>query len=37
MISMKYAVIYDSPTANTKILAEETRKYTDGQKGNTEE
>ena len=37
MISMKYAVIYDSPTGNTKILAEEIRKYMDGQNGNTEE
>ena len=26
---MKYAVIYDSPTGNTKILAEEIRKYVD--------
>ena len=37
MISMKYAVIYDSPTGNTKILAEEIRKYMDGQNGSTEE
>ena len=37
MISMKYAVIYDSPTGNTKILAEEIKKYMDGQNGNTEE
>ena len=36
MISMKYAVIYDSPTGNTKILAEEIRKYMDGQNGNTD-
>ena len=37
MISMKYAVIYDSPTGNTKILAEEIRSYMDGQNGSTEE
>ena len=36
MISMKYAVIYDSPTGNTKVLAEEMRKYMAGQDGNTE-
>ena len=34
---MKYAVIYDSPTGNTKILAEEIKKYMDGQNGNTGE
>ena len=34
---MKYAVVYDSPTGNTKILAEEIKSYMDGQKGSTGE
>lgn len=34
---MKYAVVYDSPTGNTKMLAEEIRSYMDGQNGSTEE
>lgn len=34
---MKYAVVYDSPTGNTKILAEEIKSCMDGQKGSTGE
>ena len=34
---MKYAVVYDSPTGNTKILAEEIKSCMDGQNGSTEE
>ena len=34
---MRYAVIYDSPTGNTRILAEEIRRCMDGQNGNPEE
>lgn len=34
---MKYAVVYDSPTGNTKILAEEIKSCMDGQNGSTGE
>ena len=34
---MKYAVVYDSPTGNTKMLAEEIKRYIDGQNGSTGE
>lgn len=34
---MKYAVVYDSPTGNTKILAEEIKRYMDGQNGSAGE
>ena len=37
MTGMKYAVIYDSPTGNTKMLAEEIKRYMDRQSGSTEE
>lgn len=37
MTGMKYAVIYDSPTGNTKMLAEEIKRYMDGQSGSAEE
>ena len=37
MTGMKYAVVYDSPTGNTKILAEEIKSCMDGQNGSTEE
>ena len=34
---MKYAVVSDSPTGNTKILAEEIKSCMDGHNGSTEE
>ena len=34
---MKYAVIYESPTGNTRMLADEIKRYMDEQNGNTEE
>lgn len=34
---MKYAVVYDSPTGNTKILAEEVRRFMDEQNRSADE